>query len=608
MFNIKEELKKLPDKPGVYIMRDIDDKIIYVGKAISLKNRVRQYFQKSNKPARTQRMVSLINHFEYIVVDNEVEALVLECNLIKENKPKFNIMLKDDKTYPYIKVGIKEDFPNVYITRKIINDGAKYFGPYTDATAAKELVEFIKKNFKIRQCRNFKSGKRECLNFHIDRCIGPCKNNITKEEYRNIINQIIHLIEGKTGPVIKQIKEEIKIASENLDYEKAAILRDKVLGIEGLLDKQKVANIDQNDIDVIGISKDEKYVCIEIFFIRKSRMIGREHYFFEDLKDLDDKEMISSFIKQYYIDKTSLPNKLMIKISPDDVEVIEKWLTEKKQRKVEIKVPQKGEKLKLVEMAEKNAKITLENKMNVGVGVIDNPLLEELKQTLKLEETPNKIECFDISNISGTNIVGGNIVAINGEIKSGLSKRYKIKESFDQDDPKCMEEVITRRLKHSIVGVDVPDDQNKKDNSFGDLPDCIFVDGGKAQVGAAIRAINRYNLNIPVFGIVKNDKHKTDKLIDSKKQELEITDDIKRFVGMLQDKVHNFAIEYHKNLRNKEFKASKLDNIEGIGKSRKNALLKKFGSIEGIKKAKIDDLCKIRGITREMAKKLQKSL
>ena len=593
MFNIQEELKKLPDKPGVYIMRDIDNNIIYVGKAISLKNRVRQYFQKNNKTQRIERMVSLIDHFEYIVVDNEVEALVLECNLIKENRPKFNILLKDDKMYPFIKINLKEDFPSIIYTRKKINDGAKYFGPYTDASAVKDLLDFIKRNFKIKQCRKIKSNKRECLNFHINRCLAPCTGNVTKEEYKEIINQVVNLIEGKIAPIIKQIKEEIKIASNNMDYEKAAELRDKLLAIEGLSEKQKVSNIDENDIDVIGIAKNDIYVCLEIFFIRRSRMIGREHYFLKDLKDIEDKEIIANFIKQYYIDKINIPSKIMMKENPDDGETIEKWLTDKKQKKVEIKVPQKGEKLRLVEMAEKNAKITLENKDKEKISI-----LEELKEALKLDAAPGKIECFDISNISGTNIVAGNIVAINGELKKALSKKYKIKESFNQDDPKCMEEVITRRLKHSVEG----------DKSFGELPDCIFVDGGKTQVNAALHALSKYNLDIPIFGMVKNDKHRTEKLIDEDKNEIDISDSIKNFITMLQDEVHKVAIEYHKNLRDKGVKTSKLDEISGIGEEKRKLLLKHFKSVKKIKEASIEELCKIKGITEKLAIELKTSL
>lgn len=335
MFDIEEELKKLPKKPGVYIMHDKEDNIIYVGKAVVLRNRVRQYFRKSNKTARIEKMVSLIDHFEYIVTDNEAEALILECNLIKKNRPKFNVLLKDDKTYPYIKVDVKSDFPNVFITRKIQNDGAKYFGPYANAGAAKEMVDFIKQKFKIRQCRNFKSNKRACLNYHIHRCSGPCVGLISKEDYRKIIDQVILLLDGKTDKIIKEIEKEMKESADKLDFENAAYLRDKKLAIERISEKQKVSNISENDIDVIGLARNDIWVCIEIFFVRGSKMIGREHYFFDNLKEMADKEVISGFLKQYYMDKEAVPNRIMMQEEVDDKEVIEQWLTQKMGRKEE---------------------------------------------------------------------------------------------------------------------------------------------------------------------------------------------------------------------------------------------------------------------------------
>ena len=314
MFNIEEELKKLPHKPGVYVMRDKDDNIIYVGKAISLKNRVRQYFRKTNKTARIEKMVSLIDHFEYIVVDNEAEALILECNLIKKNRPKFNVLLKDDKTYPYIKIDIKSDYPGVFITRRLVNDGSKYFGPYANPGAAKEMVDFIKQKYKIRQCRTLKERTRACLNYHINRCLAPCMGYVSKEEYRKQIDEIIDLLDGKTNKVIKELEMQMKEASQKLEFEKAGELRDRIQAIERASEKQKVSNISENSIDAIGIAKSELQVCVEIFFVRGSKMIGREHYFYQDLKDMDDKEILSGFIKQYYLDNPNIPNKIMIKV------------------------------------------------------------------------------------------------------------------------------------------------------------------------------------------------------------------------------------------------------------------------------------------------------
>ena len=349
MFNIEQELKKLPDKPGVYIMRDKDDNIIYVGKAVILKNRVRQYFRKSNKTRRIEKMVSLIDHFEYIVTDNEAEALILECNLIKKNMPKFNVLLKDDKTYPYIKIDIKSDYPNVFITRRVQNDGARYFGPYANPGAAKEMINFIKERFQIRQCKNFKSNQRACLNYHIKKCLAPCMGYVSKEDYRKQIDQIIMLLEGKTKEIIKQIDEEIVEHANKQEYEMAAILRDKKIAIERISEKQKVSNINEKAIDVIGIAKNELAICIELFFVRNSKMIGREHYFFENSNELTENEILTEFIKQYYINKIDLPSKIMIPAKIDDIELIENLLSEKAERKIEFKIPQKGEKLRFID-------------------------------------------------------------------------------------------------------------------------------------------------------------------------------------------------------------------------------------------------------------------
>ena len=594
MFDIEAELKKLPKKPGVYIMRDKDDNIIYVGKAISLKNRVTQYFRKNNKTERIKKMVSLIDHFDYIVVDNEQEALILECNLIKKNRPKFNVLLKDDKTYPYIKIDVKSDYPNVWITRKILNDGAKYFGPYANSGAAKEMVDFIKQRFKIRQCKNFKSKERACLNYHIKRCLAPCMGYVTKEEYHKQIQQIIMLLEGKADFLIKQLTEEIKKKSEKKEYEKAAELRDTLLAIEAITERQKVSNLSENNIDVIGISKNVLLCCIEIFFVRGSKMIGREHYFLDNVMDMSQKEILAEFIKQYYIQKLELPNKIMMKEEIEEKEAIEELLCKKAGRRVELKSPQKGEKLRFVEMAEKNSKITLENRLKEK-----NVILEELKNTLKLERLPHKIEMYDISNISGQFIVAGMCVAQDGIIKRNLSRRFRIKTLFNQDDPRCMEEVITRRLKHSI---------ENSNGGFGTLPDVIFADGGITQMRAVRRAIDLYGINIYVFGLVKNDKHRTRALIDEKRKEIPLPEELMNFVTNFQDEVHKVAIEYHRKLRDKEMSKSELDNIPGIGEKRKKALLKEFGSISKIKKADIAEITKIKGFNEELAKIIKEVL
>ena len=608
MFNIEEELKKLPHKPGVYIMHDKDDKIIYVGKAISLRNRVRQYFRKTNKTKRIENMVALIDHFEYIVTDNEAEALILECNLIKKNMPKFNVLLKDDKTYPYIKVNVKAEFPDVYITRRILNDGAKYFGPYASAGSAKEMVEFIKSKFKIRQCRSFKYKDRPCLNYHIKKCMAPCMGYVSREEYMKQIDEIIDVLEGKTDKLVKQLNQEMLEASKGMHYEKAAYLRDKLIAVERISERQKVSNISENDIDVIGLARNDTKVCVEIFFVRKSKMIGREHFFLNDLVDEESKEIISGFIKQYYLDRPVLPNKIMVREEIEDKEVLQEWLTKEAGRKLEIKTPQKGEKLRLVEMAENNAKITLENKEKDK-----NAILQELKEVLKLDKLPRKIECYDISNLSGTNMVAGMCVLQDGIIKKNMSRRFRIKTVFGQDDPRCMKEVIGRRLVHSI---------ENPNGGFGRLPDVIFVDGGITQIRAAIEAIEELKekykkenaefdtsiLDIPIYGMVKNDKHQTRALMNKEREELELTNELFNLITTFQDAVHDTAIGYHKKLREKETTKSALDDIRGIGEVKKKALLKKFGSIKKIANAEIEELTKIKGINENLAKKIKEEL
>ena len=594
MFNIEEELKKLPRSPGVYLMKDKDDNIIYVGKAISLKNRVTQYFRKNNKTNRIIKMVSLIDHFEYIVTDNEAEALILECNLIKKNKPRFNVLLKDDKTYPYIKIDIKSAYPNVCITRRLQNDGVKYFGPYANSGSAKEMLDFIKKKFKIRQCKNFKSTKRVCLNYHINRCLGPCCNMVSREEYMKQINEIIMLLDGKIDDVIYKIDEEMIKASNEQKYEEAAYLRDKKIAIENISQKQKVSNINVNEIDVIGIYKNYIGVCIEVFFIRESKMIGREHYFFDELKDMENKEILSSFVKQYYLQNENIPNKIMVPEEIEDKELIEELLEKKKGRKIEIKSPQKGEKLRFIEMANNNAKITLENKYKTKADIV-----LKLKNILKLNKLPSKIESYDISNISGTNIVAGMCVLDNGKVNKKLSRRFKIKTLFNQDDPRCMEEVIKRRLKYSIESEKL---------GFGRLPDVIFADGGITQIRAVKRAVESYKLDIPVFGMVKDNKHRTKALIDEYKNEIELDEELMNIITAFQDTVHDTAIEYHRKLRNAGMTKSKLDDISGIGEVKKQKLLEKFKSTEQIKKASIEEICSIKGINKELAKKIKENL
>lgn len=595
MFNIEEQLKILPDKPGVYIMHDVDDKIIYVGKAVNLKRRVKSYFRKTDKTERIKRMVSLIDHFEYIVVDNEAEALILECNLIKKNRPKFNVLLKDDKTYPYIKIDIKSDYPNVTITRKIINDGSKYFGPYANPGAAKEMLDFIKQKYKIRQCKNFRSETRACLNYHINRCLGPCMGYVSKEDYRKQIDEIIDILDGKVDKVLKELEKQMIEESSKMNFEQAAYIRDRMLAIQRVNEKQKVSNITENNIDVIGIAKSEIEVCVEIFFVRGSKMVGREHYFFQDIREMEDKEIISGFIKQYYIDSQNLPNKIMIREELEDQQSIEQWLSKEAGRKVEIKSPKKGEKLRFVEMADNNAKITLENKERDR-----SEILVELKEVLGLDKLPRKIETFDISNISGEYMVAGMCVMVDGTIKRNMSRRFKIKTVLTQDDPKCMQEVVTRRLKHSI--------DNSNSSGFGKLPDAIFADGGITQIRAIKQAVKSLELDIPVFGMVKNDKHQTRALINEQRQEFEISENLMNLITKFQDEVHDTAISYHRKLRDESITKSELDDIKGIGEAKKKALLKYFGSVEKIRNSSIEEIVKVNGINEELAKNILQQL
>lgn len=665
-FNIEKELKKLPQKPGVYIMHDKDDKIIYVGKAISLKRRVTSYFRKTKKTQRILNMVALIDHFEYIVCDNEAEALVLECNLIKKNMPKFNVLLKDDKTYPYIKINVKAKFPDVYITRRVLNDGARYFGPYPNSGAAKEMVEFIKTRFKIRQCKSFKYKDRACLNYYIKKCSGPCMGYISEADYRKRINQIISILDGNVKDVEKELKNEMELASQKMEYEKAGLLRDELYAVQAISQRQKVANISDNDIDVIGFAKNNEKICVEVFYIRNSKMIGRDNFFLNGLNDEADSELTEEFIERFYSDKDILPNKIMCRNDFEDREIFEQYLTKKAGRNVEIKVPKIGEKVRLVEMAENNAKITLENKEKSHKNVI-----VELKDTLGLSRLPRKIESFDISNISGTYMVAGMCVMIDGQIRKNLSRRFKIKTVIGQDDPKSMEEVVTRRLRHSInlmgeleqrddieskynqnVNSSVinensyilsednsMDDEGIKDNllnridwdrvkklpkeilqkydsskGFGRLPDLILADGGITQIRATKAAIRNIEneigatLNIAVYGMVKNDKHQTRALMDENRNEMEISEDLFNLITNFQNEVHNTAIGYHKMLRDKSMVKSELDNISGIGNVKKIELLKKFGSVENIAKASVDEIASVKGINKELAEKISKEL
>jgi excinuclease ABC subunit C len=604
MFDIQKELKKLPDKPGVYIMKDKEDKIIYVGKAIILKNRVRQYFQKNNKSARIEKMVSLIDHFEYIVTDSEMEALILECNLIKLHRPRFNVLLKDDKMYPFIKITVNDDYPIIRTARKKINDGAKYFGPYTNGLAVKETLDLINKFYKLKQCnKDFSKAreKRPCLNYHIKKCMGICQGNVNKIEYNKMIDQIILLLEGRTEEFIKMIDKDMREASLNLNFEKAAELRDKKSSIENLIQRQKMDNYNENDIDVIGMIKKLDKASVQIFFIRNSKMIGSDNFIFNDVEELSEAELIETFLKQYYASSENIPGKIMFKYEIDDIELIRKWLIIKADGKnVEFKIPKKGEKLRFIEMAEKNAEISLDNKSNITEK--DN-LLIELKDVLKLDFLPRRIESYDISNISGTDIVAGIIVIEDTKPKRSEYRRIRIKTVDSQDDIACMKETLERRLKYLC-------NNNEKKSPFGPAPNLILMDGGLSQVNVASHIIRNYGLNIHVLGMVKNDKHRTRAIIDSEGKEISLVNNknVLNFVTMVQDEVHNTAISYHRKLREKKSRKSELDDVKGIGDAKKRALLAHFKSVSKIKEASLEELCNVKGINKRLAEKIKNEL
>lgn len=595
---IKEDLKKLPERPGVYIMKDINDNILYVGKAVILKNRVRQYFQKTNKTERIKKMVSQIDHFEYIVVDSEMEALILECNLIKLHRPKYNVLLKDDKMYPYIKITLNEDYPTVRITRKKFNDGAKYFGPYTNAFAVKETVEFLNKTFKLKHCRKiFKDGKYEtpCLNYHIKRCMGICQGNVSKEEYMKVINQVIDVLDGKSEALIKQIDADMQKASSELNFEKAAELRDKKVSLENLMQKQKMDSFSENNIDVIGIVKYLDKASIEVFNIRNSRMIGGENFILKDVEEFSESDLIFDFIKQYYNDG-NVPDKIMFRYEFPDMELARNLLMKIGNKKnLEFKIPKRGEKVKLIDMAERNAKISMQNKTD---SIENEGLLVELMNLLHLKELPKRIESFDISNISGTDTVAGIVVFENAKPKKSDYRRIKIKTVEGQNDVGCMREVLMRRLKYCKEDFDGK-------SPYSSSPNLILMDGGISQVRVAKNVVREYGLTIPVFGMVKDGKHRTRTIVDEDGREYEIkSNELFNLVTFLQDEVHNTAIEYHRKLRQNRVRESELDKVDGIGEKKKKALLQRFKSVRKIKEASVEELCLVDGINEELAQRI----
>lgn len=597
MFNIQDELKNLPAKPGVYIMKDVSEKIIYIGKAKNLKNRVRQYFQKGNNyDYKTSVMVQYIKEFEYIITDNEVEALILECNLIKENSPKYNILLKDDKTYPFIKITLNEAYPRVILTRQHKKDKGKYFGPYTSAFDAKEIVEIIHKVWPIRDCKRVfprDIGKeRPCLNYYIEKCKAPCGSKITEEEYNKMIEEIISFLNGKETSIIKKLVKDMEELSEKLEFEKAAECRDKINIINKLKEKQKIEGNPDEVQDIIGLAKAHNEALVEVFFLRGGKIIGRENYTLSGVIDKPREEVIEEFIKQYYSETTFIPKEILIETEIEEKEVITEWLKSIKGSTVNIVVPKKGEKFKLVELASKNAVATLEQfgeKLKREKRRTEGAV-QEIKEALKLEININRIEAYDISNMQGYESVGSMVVFENGKKKPSDYRKFKIKSVIGANDYGSIEEVIHRRL----LRYKIEEMNNTVNSKFLKLPDVIFVDGGKGQITSVNKVLKIMDLDIPVCGMVKDDKHKTRGLLfKSEEINLPYTSEGFKLITRIQDEVHRFAIEYHRNLKGKLAVRSMLDDIKGIGTIRRKALIKHFGSIERIREATVEELSEV---------------
>lgn len=614
MFDFEYHLKALPDKPGVYIMKNALGEVIYVGKAKVLKNRVRQYFQSSkNHSEKVKAMVKNIAEFEYIVTDSEMEALILECNLIKKHRPRYNILLKDDKSYPSIKVTTMEDFPRVFVTRNVVKDGAKYFGPYTDVSAVYETLELIKKIFPIRTCKRvIKEGDTEsvrpCLNYHIDLCKGPCAKFVSKEQYKGIISDIVSLLSGKSADILRDLEVKMGEAAESLQFEKAAAFRDKINAIKKITEKQKIITSNFENEDFISLYKDEKDVCVQVFFLREGKIVGREHFIIENSADMESKEIIADFIKGFYGSAAFIPKSIYVE-DIDEQELLEQWLTMKRGSKVWIKVPQRGDKKDTLDMVRRNAKITLEQfKIKI---LQDKELYEvalrELSEILNLEDIPRRIEAYDISNIQGMDSVGSMVVFENGKSKNSDYRRFKINSVVGANDYESMREILSRRFQHGIDEISAISEKNLQVSSgkFCVFPDLILMDGGKGQVNIALEVLRNFNIDIPVCGMVKDDKHSTRGLIYNN-EELPIKkhSNIMRLITRIQDEVHRFAITYHRSLRNKTTFHSILDDIPGVGERRRKELLKRFGSIEGIKKASYEEILETSSIDKKSAQNI----
>ncbi|MGN0158955.1 MAG: excinuclease ABC subunit UvrC [Brotaphodocola sp.] len=610
MFNIEEELKKLPSQPGVYIMHDAKDEIIYVGKAISLKNRVRQYFQSSrNKTAKIEQMVSRIARFEYIITDSELEALVLECNLIKEHQPRYNTMLKDDKTYPYIKVTVGEDFPRVLFARTMKKDKSRYFGPYTSAGAVKDTIDLIHKLYKIRTCNRSlprDTGKeRPCLNYHIKQCEAPCQGYISKEEYGEHVTQVLDFLNGHYDHLLNMLNDKMMEASDAMEFEKAMEYRDLLESVKKVAQKQKITSSSMEDRDIIAMAKDERDAVVQVFFVREGKLIGRDHFHLTVGLDEGKSQILTSFVKQFYAGTPFMPKELWVQETLEESDLIAQWLSAKKGQKVRVIVPKKGEKERLVELAQKNAKMVLDQDK-------DKIKREELRTIGAVNQIAGmigldgvkRIEAFDISNISGYESVGSMIVYEEGKPKRSDYRKFKIRTVQGPNDYASMKEVLTRRFEHGLEEMRQLRENGveKQFGSFTRFPDLLMMDGGRGQVNIALEVLSELGLDIPVCGMVKDDHHRTRGLYY---QNVEIPIDRHsegfRLITRIQDEAHRFAIEYHRSLRRKDQVKSLLDDISGIGDTRKKALLRHFKSMDAIRDAGVEELADVPGMNRKAA-------
>ena len=613
MFDFEYHLKNLPSKPGVYLMKNSLGEVIYVGKAKILKNRVKSYFQNSkNHSEKVRVMVKHIAEFEYIVTDSEMEALILECNLIKKYSPRYNILLKDDKFYPFIKITVNDDFPRVFVTRNYSKDGSKYFGPYTNGTAVYETINLINKIFPLRTCKLLiKEGGepvRPCLNYHIKKCFGPCGGYINKEEYGKMIKDVIDILSGKDTTVLKVLQSEMEEASMNLEFEKAADLRDKILAIEAIVEKQKIFKTMEGDEDFINIYRDEKDSCVQVFFSRDGKILGREHFIFENTAEDSIEEILEEFITSFYGGTAKVPRTIYVP-ALSNVELVEEYLTIKRGAKVWIKVPQKGQKREMLEMVKNNAQITLEKFKDKYLRdkEINKIALEELQELLDLEIWPSRIEAYDISNIQGVDSVGSMIVFEDGRSKNSDYRRFRIKTVKGANDYDSMREILTRRFSHGLEEVKAIQESKLQFSAgkFSNFPDLIMMDGGKGQINIALEVLRDLNINIPVCGLVKDDKHATRGIIYNN-EELIInrSSNLMQLIRRIQDEVHRFAITYHRSLRDKRTLHSVLDDIPNVGEKRRRALLMKFGSVDNIKNATLEQLLETPSINNKAAESI----